>query len=171
VIEYALIENLQREDLNAIEQALGYKELIENCGLTQDEVAAKMAKSRSAITNALRLLNLPQEVISLVRKGDISAGHARALASIDNNAKIIMLASMIVQKGLSVRETERLAKTGVFKPRKIIKKPSFHTEIELALRSELGRKVRINTKKGGRGTLEIEFKNDEDLADIVSQFN
>jgi ParB family chromosome partitioning protein len=167
VMQYALIENLQREDLNAIELALGYKDLIDNCGLTQDQVAAKMAKSRSAVTNTLRLLNLPEEVLNLVKTGKISSGHARALLSIQDKAKIISLAELIVAKDLSVRETEKLSKTGLFIARSIIRKSNYHTEIELALKEELNRKVKIIGKKGGKGKLEIEFYSDEDLAEIA----
>lgn len=167
VMELALIENLQREDLNSVEQALGYKELIEIYGLTQDEVATKMAKSRSAITNTLRLLTLPEEVVKLIRNGDLSAGHARALVVLDDPKKIIEIANAVVSKGLSVRDTEKIVKIGAVKPRSMLKKSNYYVEVELALREILNRKVKINAKKGGKGTIEVEFFSDEDLANIA----
>ena len=106
----ALIENLQREDLNAIEEAMGYRDLMENFGLTQEQVSAKVGKSRPVVTNALRLLGLPEEVRGLLSEGKLSAGHARALLSLGEEELIRQAAADTVKKGLSVRQVEALAK-------------------------------------------------------------
>ena len=107
---FALIENLQREDLNAIEEAEGLKRLIDSFGLTQEQAAARVGKSRTAVTNALRLLHLPEEITALVKDGKVSMGHARALLSVEDAAELSRIAELIVKNGISVRETERLCK-------------------------------------------------------------
>lgn len=112
-MEIAIIENLQREDLNPIEEAEGLQALIDKCGFTQEEVASSVGKSRPAIANSLRLLRLPEEVRELTRDGKISAGHARALISLDNDALIIEAAENVIKNKLTVRDVERLAKTGI----------------------------------------------------------
>ncbi len=172
---FALIENLQREDLNAIEEAEGLKRLIETFGLTQEQAASRVGKSRTAVTNALRLLNLPEDIAQLVKEGKISMGHARALLSVENKAELSRIADLIVKNGISVRETERLAKRAD-KEKKATekhqkKRDRFYDEVELALGQSLGRKVKVYVGKGGRGTLEIEFFGTEDLKKLAADFD
>lgn len=170
-MELALIENLQREDLNPIEEAEGLKLLMDTYSLTQEQVSERVGKSRPAIANALRLLCLPEEVLDFVKDGKISSGHARALIPLSDKAKIIYLCKDIIQKELSVRETERIVKS-ILKPKdkkesKGKKRDPFFDECELAIREELGRKASVNLSKGNRGTLEIEFFSKEDLQSIL----
>ena len=169
LMEMALVENLQREDLNAVEEALGYKSLIDNFGLTQEEVATKMAKSRSAVANALRLLNLNDEELEALRYGKITAGHARALLSAeDNETRKIMLEMAL--GGSSVRELEKFAasfKKAKSSGSKVVKKNTFYSEVELSLKNELHRKVNITTTGQGRGKLTIEFFSDEELSEFA----
>ena len=171
---FALIENLQREDLNAIEEAEGLKQLIESYGLTQEQAASRVGKSRTAVTNAVRLLNLPQTVADLVKNGKISMGHARALLSVEDEAELSRIADLIVQSGISVRETERLCKqAGKEKKspeRRKKTRDKFYDEVELALSETLGRSVKVFVGKGGRGSLEIEFFGTEDLKKLAQDF-
>lgn len=167
----ALIENLQREDLNAIEEAMGYRDLMDNFGLTQEQVSAKVGKSRPVVTNALRLLGLPEEVRGLLSEGKLSAGHARALLSLGEEELIRQAAADTVKKGLSVRQVEALAKRQ--KQQKAAPKPqnawdqSFFAEVELALSQCLARKVKVEGENG-RGRLVIEFYDEDDLRSIAS---
>ena len=170
LMELALIENLQREDLNAVEEALGYRSLIEGYGLTQDEVAKKMGKSRSAVTNALRLLNLSEAELEALRRGTISAGHARALLSCEDGevrGKMLLAAA----EGASVRELEKMAaaskKTKSDKKTEKATKSTFYSEVELSLKNELHRKVNIASKGNGKGTITIEFFSDDELSDFA----
>ena len=170
LMELALIENLQREDLNAVEEALGYRSLIEGYGLTQDEVAKKMGKSRSAVTNALRLLNLSEAELEALRRGTISAGHARALLSCEDEevrGKMLLAAA----EGASVRELEKMAaaskKTKSDKKTEKATKSTFYSEVELSLKNELHRKVNIASKGNGKGTITIEFFSDDELSDFA----
>lgn len=171
-MEIAIIENLQREDLNPIEEAEGLQALIDKCGFTQEEVAASVGKSRSAIANSLRLLRLPQEVRDMTREGSISAGHARALLSLDNEAVIYEVAQNIVNNNLSVRDIERLVKiqdkNAVVSQKRYKRRDSFYDEVELTLSEVLGRKVKVYNGKG-KGTLEIEFYSQEDLKNIANK--
>lgn len=171
-MEIAIIENLQREDLNPIEEAEGLQALIDKCGFTQEEVAASVGKSRSAIANSLRLLRLPQEVRDMTREGSISAGHARALLSLDNEAVIYEAAQNIVNNKLSVRDIERLVKiqdkNAVVSQKRYKRRDSFYDEVELTLSEVLGRKVKVYNGKG-KGTLEIEFYSQEDLKNIANK--
>lgn len=171
VMELALIENLQREDLTAWEEALGYQTLIDTYGLTQEEVAKSMGKSRPAITNSLRLLQLPADVLEFLKNGAISAGHARTLLGAKDENTMEQLAKQVVKEALSVRELERLVKIANEEKSLKEKAPSkpkmqyFH-EVELALNDHLGRKVCVDgTKK--RGILQIEFYGEEDLAELI----
>lgn len=170
-MELALIENLQREDLNPVEEALGYKTLLEEYGMTQEKAAERVGKSRPAVANALRLLHLPSEELTMVRSGEITAGHGRALLSI-SDPEVYEKAVKMAKSGMSVREIERLSRAGKKTGRgeTAPKKPSetFYSEMELALKAELGRKVKI-TGSGKKGTLEIEFYGKEDLADIAAR--
>ncbi|MBQ4258290.1 MAG: ParB/RepB/Spo0J family partition protein [Clostridia bacterium] len=168
--QIALVENLQREDLNPLEEAEGYGVLIETYGMTQEEAAKTVGKSRPAVANALRLLSLPESVKTLLREGKLSAGHARALLTIEDPLQIEKAALLITEKGLSVRAAERLARE-----KKRRKKPEnphrniLFSEAELALREQLGRKVSINgTRK--KGTLQIEFYGEEDLKELLKSF-
>lgn len=169
----ALIENLQREDLNPIEEAAGIKKLIEEYGYTQEEASEKLSKSRPAIANALRLLMLPQDVSKLVEEGKLSAGHARALLGLEDDKLISDVAKEIVEKQLSVRQTEQLVKA-LKKPKKTaaVKKTrdKFYDEVELALSGVLARKVVVsNSGKGGK--LEIEFFDQDDLQKLAKLFS
>ncbi len=172
-MELALIENLQREDLNPIEEAEGYRVLMDTYGLTQDQVAERVNKSRPAIANAVRLLNLPKEVLEQVKSGRLSSGHARALLSMESTEQMKELAAEVIKKEMTVRDVERLAKTEkTAKPGKETQKSlrdSYFTEMELALGSELGRKVRIAESGKEQGMIEFAFLSKEDLADIASR--
>ncbi len=175
LLEIALIENLQREDLNVIEEALGYKELMDKFNMTQENVAQKIGKSRSSIANSLRLLNLPDKVINLVKTGDISAGNARALLSLNDDSKIIELADAIISKGLTVREVEKITKNIQTENNKsnkinIPKKDNFYQEVELSLKEHLGRKIKIITHRD-KGILEIEFYNKQELSDLANKLS
>ena len=170
-MELALIENLQREDLNPIEEAEGFKLLMDTYSFTQEQAAEKVGKSRPAVANALRLLSLPQAVLDMVKQGIISSGHARTLIPLTDEKLIIKLAEEISQKELSVRETERIVKT-LLKPKsEIVKKKSkrdpYYDECEIAIREELGRKAKINVSRGNKGSIEIEFFSKEDLQSIL----
>lgn len=168
LMELALIENLQREDLNAVEEALGYRSLIDSFGLTQEQVAKRMGKSRTAVANALRLLNLNDEELQALRAGAITAGHARALLSVEDEAlreQMLQLAT----NGASVRDLEKLAakaKKGN-KPSAKKEKNTFYSEVALSLKNELHRKVEITSTGDGKGKITIEFFSDEELSDFA----
>lgn len=174
VMQLALIENLQREDLSPVEEAQGYQSLIETYGFTQEEVASTVGKSRPAVTNALRLLNLPKEILDLVASGKLSAGHARTLLSFPTAESMISAAKLAVEQGVSVRELERMAKKAgeqaKLKERdKAKSRIRYYEEAELALHEHLNRKVQVTgTKK--RGVLQIEFYGEEDLAELLKLF-
>ncbi len=168
LMELALIENLQREDLNAVEEALGYRSLIDSFSLTQEEVAKRVGKSRTAVTNALRLLNLTDEELQALRVGVISAGHARALLSVDDAETRKQMLEMATN-GASVRELEKMsskAKKGAKAPKKAAKN-TFYNEVELSLKNELHRKVSITSTGDGKGKITIEFFSDEELSDFA----
>ncbi len=170
LMEIALIENLQREDLNPVEEAFGYRSLIESFGLTQEEVASRMGKSRSAVTNALRLLNLNEEELDALKNGLITAGHARCFIGIeDADIRTKMLTASI--NGASVRDIERMAQLAK-KPAKSAKKEEknkLYSEVELSLRSELHRKVKIVSTGKGKGKITIEFYSDKELCDFANK--
>ena len=177
-MEIALIENLQREDLNAIEEATGYKQLMERYGMTQEQVAKRVGKSRPAIANALRLLNLPQKVMDMVGEGEVSPGHARALLAFDDQDRIVEIAQKVKTGKYSVRDIERMAKNQDEKKEKAAKDPeepawggksAFLTEMEIAMSMEMGRKVRI-IPNGEGGTLQIQFWDEEDLKSLAEKF-
>ncbi len=163
-LELALIENLQREDLNPIEEARGYRKLLTGHQMTQAELADKVSKSRSTITNALRLLDLPEEVQELVYKGVISAGHARAVLSIPDEAARIRLAEKIANEGLSVREAENLARLVAAGQGERPARPSSPKSFKVvarALRRYLGTNVRVRAGKD-KNKIEIEFRSEEE---------
>ena len=169
----SLIENLQREDLNPVEEALGFASLMKDFSLTQEEAAQRVGKSRPAVANALRLLKLPEKVLDMVRENKLSAGHARALAAIEDEKVLISTAELIIAKGLSVRAVEKLVKTLTAEKKENTKKSAsratFFDEVELSLNNSLGRKAKVITKSGKEsGTLEIAFYDKDDLARIAS---
>lgn len=173
---FALIENLQREDLNPIEEAIGIRSLIDEFGMTQDEAADRVGKSRVAVTNTLRLLKLPQNITDMVAKGKITAGHARALISLEDEGRMLKIANAVIDNNLTVREVEKMVKTELAgeksKPQKREKKrDKYYDEVELALTQTLGRKVKIYLSKGGKGTLEFEFFGKEDLTKLAKEFD
>lgn len=167
----ALIENLQREDLNAIEEAQGIKALMDTLSLTQDEAAERVGKSRPAVANALRLLKLPDSVIALVSDGKLSPGHARALLGFKDEQDIIETADLIIEKGLTVRDVEKLVKKINKEPKAekpAARRASYYDEVELALTDFLGRKVKVGTKPGKEsGVLEIDFFDKDDLTRLA----
>lgn len=167
----ALIENLQREDLNAIEEAQGIKALMDTLSLTQDEAAERVGKSRPAVANALRLLKLPDSVIALVSDGKLSPGHARALLGFKDEQDIIETVDLIIEKGLTVRDVEKLVKKRNKEPKAekpAARRASYYDEVELALTDFLGRKVKVGTKPGKEsGVLEIDFFDKDDLTRLA----
>ncbi len=170
--EIALVENLQREDLNPIEEAAGYKSLMEDFGLTQEEVAVRVGRSRPAVTNAMRLLDLPDEVLDMVKKGTISAGHGRALLGFSDKEELLK-AAKAASFGANVRKIEQMAKESkkAEKDGQKTAKPARSTiydEVELSLSENLGRRVKVKAAKG-KGTLEIEFYNLEDLKGLANK--
>lgn len=171
-MEIALIENLQREDLTPLEEALGYKSLIEEHGFSQEDVASSVGKSRPSIANSLRLLKLPESIAEYLKDGRISAGHARALLMLDDEKQMKEAADEIVSKDLSVRQAEKFCKK---KPEKTDddkpeKKPSFYSMVELALNESLGRKIKVSKNKGKEGgILQIEFYSDEELTELSNK--
>ena len=172
-MELGLIENLQREDLNPAEEARGYRTLMEEYGLTQEQVAQQMGKSRPAITNTLRLLALPDEVMHLLEEGTLSAGHARALLSLPSPGLQREAAKRVVEEQLSVRQTEALVKA-LQKEKREKPKPQgpdlslYLGELEKDLSGRLGRKVRIS-HKGKKGRIELEYYNEQDLEALLQQ--
>ena len=163
--ELALIENLQRENLNPVEEALGYQSLIEGFGLTQEEAAKQVGKSRPAVTNALRLLALCPEVLVKVRAGELTAGHARAILTIKDPQKQAQAAQKICALGLSVRQAELLCKNMAAEPKTkpaVVFQVDYVAECEKKLSKHLGRKVKIVSGKR-RGKFELEFYGPEDL--------
>lgn len=173
VMEIALIENLQREDLSPLEEAMGYQSLMDSYDMTQEEVAKIVGKSRSAVANVLRLLKLPEEVQSLIRSGQVSAGHGRALLSFPDDTEKIAVAKRVIEEDLSVREVERLAQKANEVPKKKDVKPRgipYFNEVELSLHDYLGRKVRVNGDEK-KGTLQIEFYGQEDLSELIRKLN
>lgn len=169
VIEIAMIENLQREDLNPLEEALGYRYMMDELNITQEQAAEKVGKSRPAVANALRLLKLPNEIQDMVKNNLISPGHARALLGFDSEDMIVQTAKMIIKEDLSVREVENLVKKSKKIPKvaKQQKRDKFFSEVEIALVENLGRKVKIKESKQDAGVLEIEFFDKDDLEGLA----
>lgn len=178
-MEIALIENLQREDLNAIEEASGYKLLMERYGMTQEQVAKRVGKSRPAIANALRLLHLPQTVITMVEEGEVSPGHARALLAFEDQNKLLSVAQKVKTGKYSVRDIEKMSKEKNEEPQdqkaeahqeSWSAQETFFTEMELALSNELGRKVKI-VQSGNGGLIQIQFYSEEDLKQLAEKLS
>lgn len=172
-MQISLIENLQRENLNPVEEALGYKELIENYGMTQDKVAKTVGRSRSAVANAVRLLSLPERVLKMVENGELSAGHAKALLGFENEELLIATAVRAADGGLTVRQVERAAQKSL-ETEDLSNKASdkkidnYFVEMELSLKERLGRKVKVDYGKN-KGVLVLEFYDKEDLAAIAEK--
>ena len=167
IVEISLIENIQREDLNPIEEAQAYKRLLNEFNLKQDEVAERVSKSRTAVTNSMRLLKLCDEVQQMVVNEMISTGHARALLSIEDPEEQYMIAQKVFDEKMSVREVEKLVKN-LHKPEKPKKEENkslevIYQNIEEKLKESLGTKVFISSKENGAGRIQIEFYNHEDL--------
>ena len=175
IVEISLIENIQREDLNPIEEAQAYKRLLTEFHLKQDEVAERVSKSRAAVTNSIRLLKLNEEVQRMVVDEMISTGHARALLAVENPEEQYNLAQRIFDEKLSVRDVEKLVKNlhKPAKPKKIDDKTMqvIYQDIEEKLKQKLGRKVIVTSKGEGSGKIEIEFYNHEDLDRLLDVLN
>lgn len=176
MLEMALLENLQREDLNAIEISLSYQQLMDECDLTQEQVAERMKKDRSTVTNYLRLLKLPPDIQKAVRDGSLSMGHARAIIGLQNVDEQLYVFREVVQKGLSVRATEQLVKNFSTKEKSTSKAsssgsklPPAYKRIEDNMASLFATKVKLDRKKSGKGSIVIDFYNDEDLERIMDQ--
>lgn len=175
-MELALIENLQREDLDPVEEAMGYRQLMERCELTQEQTAQKIGKSRSAVANSLRLLNLPEDVLAFLKEGKLSTGHAKVLLGLPDAALQSQAAEAVVGQNLNVRQTEALCKKLV-KPEKPAKpqplRPALAGEVEYALRQVLGSEVKVDYKNG-QGSLTVHFYSDEQLsafANLLGGYN
>lgn len=171
--QIALIENLQRENLNPVEEATGYKELIEKYDMTQESVAKTVGRSRSYITNSLRILNLPERVLELVENGDLSLGHAKALLSFNNEEILIATALKASEGGLTVRQVERAAQKSNEDAENNAKSAdkridNYFVEVEISLKEALGRRVKVDYGKN-KGALTLEFYDKDDLASIVSK--
>ena len=175
IVEISLIENIQREDLNPIEEAQAYKRLLTEFHLKQDEVAERVSKSRAAVTNSIRLLKLNEEVQRMVVDEMISTGHARALLAVENPEEQYNLAQRIFDEKLSVRDVEKLVKNlhKPAKPKKVDDKTMqvIYQDIEEKLKQKLGRKVTVTSKGEGSGKIEIEFYNHEDLDRLLDVLN
>lgn len=170
VLEIALIENIQRENLNPIEEAMAYKKLLTEFNLKQDEVAERVSKSRTAVTNSMRLLKLNEKVQQMVVDDMITTGHARALLAIEDQEEQYTLANKIFDEKLSVRETEKLIKSlknpKKEKAKKVIENDFIYKDIEEKMKSVMGTKVHVNQKGNGKGKIEIEYYSDEELERI-----
>lgn len=172
VAQIALIENIQREDLNPIEEALAYKALSEEYDMTQEELSFKVGKSRPAIANSMRLLDLPDEIITMVAAGDLSAGHARTLLGVKDRDNMILLAQIASEQELSVRRLEEEVKR-INKPKKVREEPKdeepfvdYFRELELRIQRQIGRKAKIEDK-GKKKTLTLYYEDNEDLDELL----
>ena len=164
-MELALIENLQREDLDPVEEALGYRQLMERCELTQEQAAQKLGKSRSAVANSLRLLSLPEDVLTLLKDGAIQTGHAKVILGLEGRELQQQAAKLVAENQLNVRQTEALCKKLAKgeKPEKPAPlQPALPGEVEIALRETLGNEVKV-AYKNGRGSLTVHFYSDDQL--------
>ncbi|MBE6548094.1 MAG: ParB/RepB/Spo0J family partition protein [Ruminococcaceae bacterium] len=174
IAQISLVENVQREDLNAVEEALAYNALIERFGLTQEQVSREVGKSRPSIANMLRLLELPDEVLELVRDNKLSVGHAKVILGLDDDQKMIEVAQKIIENGCSVREAERIVKKVLEQKDKDVSeivKPDaqrriYMRSLEVRAMEALGRKVKINSTK--KKTVEFTYDSDDDLAELLT---
>lgn len=167
IVEIGLIENIQRENLNPIEEAMAFKRLLEEFNLKQDEVAERVSKSRTAVTNSMRLLKLNDKVQQMIIDDMISTGHARALLAIDDKEQQYILANKIFDEKLSVRETEKLIKDiknpKKIKEKKVVENAFIYKDIEDKMKEVIGTKVNVNSKGNGKGKIEIEYYSNEEL--------
>lgn len=175
-MEISMIENLQRENLNPVEEALGYQALQEEFGLTQEEISRTVGKSRPVIANSLRLLNLPDSIIEMLKDGRITTGHARALLGFNDKDEMIRVAELIEQNDLTVRDVEKAAKKFNAEDKSdnkpvVHSRNSFYDEVELALKEHLSRKVKVINGRDNSGVLEIEFYSEEDLGELAKLFD
>ncbi|NVO18097.1 MAG: ParB/RepB/Spo0J family partition protein [Bacteroidetes bacterium] len=173
MLEWALIENIQRENLNPLEIAISYDRLIEECDLTQDELSKRVGKNRATVSNYIRLLKLPAEIQAALRDGSISMGHARSIINVDNVPKQLALARKIINDGLSVREVEKLVKqidTLPLTPVRVQKAavPEKYENLRETLQVKLNARVKLNRSANGKGTLTIPFKSDAEFEKIIS---
>lgn len=170
MVEIALIENIQRENLNPIEEAQAFKRLLEEFQLKQDEVAERVSKSRTAVTNSMRLLKLDEKVQQMIIDDMISTGHARTLLAIEDKEQQYILANKIFDEKLSVRDTEKLVKAlktpKKEKPKKDNSNDFIYRDLEEKMRTVIGTKVSVNQKSKGKGKIEIEYYSDEELEHI-----
>jgi ParB family chromosome partitioning protein len=178
LLELALLENLQREDLNAMEIAMSYRRLMDECSLTQEGVAERMNKERSTVANFLRLLKLPPDIQKAVRDGELSMGHARAIIGLDAIDQQLYAFREVKEKGLSVRQTEALVKalaeerpTAPSKTKEGAKLAPAYKRIEDNMASHFSTRVKLDRKKNGRGSVTIEFYNDDDLERIMEKMS
>ena len=176
IMEISIIENIQRENLNPIEEAMAYQSLMEEYGLKHEELAERVSKNRSTITNSMRLLKLSDNIQQMIIDGKISAGHAKVLLSVENTSEQEKIAQELISKSLSVRELEKLVKQYI-KPRKKKKSKDdtdyslFYKEYEDRLKDILGTKVQINTKDKNKGRIEIDYYSAAELERIVELLN
>ena len=174
MLEWALIENIQRENLNAIEIAISYNRLIEECSLTQDELSKKVGKNRSTVTNYMRLLKLPAEIQAALRDASISMGHARTLINVEDETKQLLLARKIISDELSVRDVEKLVRqldrivTPLIKPGKVAL-PLKYEAMKDSIQERLNRKIELTRTPKGKGSIVIPFISDNDLQAILSK--
>ena len=170
VMELALIENLQREDLSPVEEAKGYRQLMDTYGFNQEEVSKSVGKSRSAIANSLRLLTLPDKILNMLEEDQITVGHAKVLMSFKDSEKMQEAAELVYKQGLSVRQLEKICKSvnevKSVKPKES-KRNVFFDEVEISLREHLGRKVKVVGNKEKKGMLQIEFYSEDDLSELA----
>jgi ParB family chromosome partitioning protein len=172
--QIAVIENVQREDLNPVEEALAYDALIDRFGLSQDQVAKQVGKSRSAVTNVLRLLDLPDEVLELLKNGDLTAGHARAILGLKDEEQMITLAKRVIEKDLSVRDVEKTVRLLNYEPRQLdedeetelTQRKVYMKDLERRALGILGRRVRI-LKSAKKKVVELTYTDDEDLEALL----
>ena len=170
MLEMALIENIHRKNLNAIEVAISYQRLIEECNLTQDQLSDKVGKDRSTVANFLRLLKLPAEIQIAIRDGYITMGHAKALVNISDRKKQLIILKKIIDEDLSVRQTEMLAREKTTKKQKSIVPESYKIQAEI-LSKALNMGVKVNRDSKGKGSLTISFKNDEEFEKLIDFIN
>jgi ParB family chromosome partitioning protein len=178
MLEMALVENIQREQLNPVEVALSYQRLLDECKLTQDKMSERVGKKRSTITNYLRLLKLPPEILASLKNKEISMGHARALINVSNHETQINIFRDALENGFSVREIEQIVKEfGSIGYKKVSPKtrkgtiPSFeHQKISNDLKKVTGKSVNLKVSKSGKGKLEISFSNEDELSEIIKYF-
>jgi ParB family chromosome partitioning protein len=176
MLEFALVENIQREDLNAIEIAISYQRLIDECKLTQEEMSDRVGKKRSTVANYLRLLKLPAEIQLGLREKAISMGHARALVAVEDPEVQIMVYTRVVTEELSVRSTEELVRLIADpaqeekKEKKPLSLPNSHRDVEGLLATKLQSKIQINRDTAGKGKIVINFKSDDDFSRMAALF-